>query len=125
MKAVVRSGVVAACAVLATMCLLGLILGRALNMEPITILRKMSADAELYIFPIVILCEFYFFINDILFHLSRKYQLHLGIDFPEIRFRYDLNSNAIIPLRAKLWGLYPSTIALTLLGFVLLLLNRS
>jgi hypothetical protein len=95
-------------------------------MDPNTILRKMSAEADLYIFPIVILCEFYFFINDLLFYFSKKYQLHLGVEFSEIRFSYDLdNNNTIIPLRGKLWGLYPSSIALTLLGFVLVLINRS
>jgi hypothetical protein len=112
-------------ALAATSSLLGLVLFVVLRMEPSFILQKMNAEADLYIFPIVIFGEFYFFINDLLSHLTKRYQLHVGLDFSEIRFTYDLdNNNTLIPLRAKLWGLYPSSIALTSLGFVLVLFNR-
>jgi hypothetical protein len=125
MKALLRLGLVALCAVAATMSLLGLILCGVLKMEVNSIVQKMNSETVLYIFPVFILFEFCFFANDMLVHLSKKHQLNIGLEFSEVRFTYDLdNNNTPIPLRAKLLQLYPSSIALTLLGFVLVLLTR-
>jgi hypothetical protein len=88
--------------------------------------QKMSSDNELYIFPVLILCEFYFLTNDLLAYLSKKHQLHFfGFDFSEITVRYDLDvKNTLIPLRSKLLGLYPLSIALVSFGFAVVLLTR-
>ena len=84
----------------------------------------MNSEVVLYIFPAFVLLEFCLLINDWLAHLSKKYRLPFGFDFPEMRFTYDLdNNNTRIPLRSKLLQLYPLSIALTVLGFVLLI-NR-
>jgi hypothetical protein len=94
-------------------------------MQPSTIFQKMNSETVLYIFPAVVVFEFYFLVNDWLAHLSKKCRLPFGFDFSEVRFTCDLdNCNARIPLRAKLLQLYPLSIALTLLGFVLVLINR-
>ena len=125
MKALLRLGLVALCAVAATMSLLGLILCGVFKMEVNSIVEKMNSETVLYIFPIFILFEFYLFANDMLVHLSKKHQLNFGLEFSEVRLTYDLdNHNTPIPLRAKLLQLYPLSIGLTLLGFVLVLLNR-
>jgi len=125
MKTLLSLGLVALCAVAATASLLGLILCGFFKMELNTILQKMNSEMELYIFPIFILFEFYFLANDMLAHLSKKHQLDFGLEFTEIRFTYDLdNSNTPIPLSAKILRLYPLSIILILLGFVLVLFNR-
>ncbi len=93
-------------------------------MQLSTIAQKINSAPGLYIFPTVILAEFYFLINDLLVHLSKRYQLDFGFDFSEVRFAIDNdNNNTPIPLRTKLLRLYPLTIALVLVGFVLVLMN--
>jgi hypothetical protein len=85
----------------------------------------MNSETAIYIFPAVVLFEFYFLTNDVLAYLTEKYQLNVGLKFSEVRFTYDLdNNNTHIPLKSKLLQLYPLTIALTLLGFVLVLFTR-
>jgi hypothetical protein len=113
------------CALAEAAFLFGLILYGAFKMEPGVVLSKLNSSNDLYIFPAVILAELYFFTNDFLAYITQKYQLLVGRAFSEIRFTYDLdNNNTLIPLRAKLWGLYPAAIGLTLGGFILVLLNR-
>jgi hypothetical protein len=125
MKTLLKSGLVALVAVAATLALLGLILCGFLKMEPNTIVQKMNSETAIYIFPAVVLFEFYFLTNDVLACLTEKYQLNVGLKFSEVRFTYDLdNNNTHIPLKSKLLQLYPLTIALTLLGFVLVLFTR-
>ena len=125
MKTLLKSGLVALWAVAATVLLLGLILCGVFRMELNTIVQKMNSEMVLYIFPVFVLFEFYFLTNDTLAHLSKKYRLSFGFDFSEVRFTYDLdNNNTPIPTRAKLLQLYPLSIALTLLGFVLVLVAR-
>jgi hypothetical protein len=125
MKTLLKSGLVALCAVAATVLLLGLILCGVFRMELNAIVQKMISEMVLYIFPVFVLFEFYFLTNDALAHLSKKYRLSFGFDFSEVRFTYDLDNNNIpIPVRAKLLQLYPLSIALTLLGFVLVLVAR-
>jgi len=124
MKTLLKSGLVALCAVAATVLLLGLILCGVLRMELNTIVQKMNLEMDLYILPAFILFEFYFLINDLLAHLSKKHRLHFGFDFSEVQFTYDDNYNTPIPLRVKLLQLYPFSIALVSLGFVLVLITR-
>jgi hypothetical protein len=81
MNALLRSGLVALCAVLATACLLGLILRGIFKMEPSTVMQTMNLDKQLYIFPVFILCEFYFLTNDLLAFLPKNHPLRLGFDF--------------------------------------------
>jgi hypothetical protein len=125
MKALLRLGLLALCAVAATMSLLGLILCGIFKMEVNSIVENLNSETVLYIFPSFILFEFYLFANDMLVHLSKKHQLNFGLEFSEVRLTFDLdNNNAPIPLRVKLLQLYPLSIGLTLFGFVLVLLNR-
>jgi hypothetical protein len=125
MKTLLRSGMVALFAVAATLSLLGLILCGFLKMEPNTIVQKMNSEMAIYIFPVAILFELYFLTNDALAYLTEKYQLDLGLEFSEVRFTYDLdNNNTPIPLKSKILQFYPLSIALTLLGFVLVLFTR-
>ena len=113
------------CALVEAAFLFGLILYGVFKMEPGVLLSKMNSSNDLYIFPAVILAELYFFTNDLLAYITQKYQLMVRWAFSEIRFTYDLdNNNTLIPLQAKLWGLYPASIGLTLGGFILVLLNR-
>ena len=109
----------------ATASLLGLVLLAGFGMQLNTIAQKMNSETALYIFPAVIMAEFYFLLNDFLAHLSKRYQLYFGFEFSEARFTFDSdNSNTPIPLRTKLLQLYPLSIALVLFGFVLVLMNR-
>jgi hypothetical protein len=125
MKTLLRSGMVALFAVAETLSLLGLILCGFLKMEPNTIVQKMNSEMAIYIFPAAILFELYFLTNDALAYLTEKYQLDLGLEFSEVRFTYDLdNNNTRIPLKSKILQLYPLSIALTLLGFVLVHFTR-
>jgi hypothetical protein len=125
MKNLLGLGLVAFFAVLATACLLALVLCGILNMDSGAIVQKMNADKLLYIFPLLIVCDVYCFANDFLAYMSRKHPMRFGFEFSEIRFRYDLDvKNSLIPLRSKLMGLYPLSIALILLGFAVVLLRR-
>ena len=59
------------------------------------------------------------------FYLMKKYRLDVGLELSEVRFTYDLdNNNTPIPLKSKILLLYPLTIVLTLLGFVLVLFTQ-
>ncbi len=109
----------------ATALLLGLVLLAIFGMQLGTVAQKMNSETGLYILPAVIWAAFYFFLNDFLAHLSNRYQLYFGFEFSEVRFTIDNdNNNTPIPLRTKLLQLYPLTIALVLVGFVLVLMNR-
>jgi hypothetical protein len=116
-------GLIALVAVLAAAGLLALVLCGIFNMEPSAIVQKMNSDKLLYIFPVLIVCDVHFFINDFLVYLSRKRPLRFGFDFSEIPVRYELN-NSLIPLRSKLNHLYPVSIVLLLLGFAAVLFSR-
>jgi hypothetical protein len=125
MKNLLKLGLIVCCAMVASLSLLGLVLSAGFKMKLSDVMQKMNSELTLYLFPTVILLEFCFFINALLAHLSKKHLLNLGFDFSEVRFTYDLdNSNTTIPLRIKLQQLYPLSIALTLLGFVLVLMSR-
>ena len=90
------------------------------------VLQKINSDKSLYLLPVLILVEFYFFANDILAYLSKKYGVLLKFDFSEIRFTYDPPDvrNTAIPLRSKLLGLYPLSLALLSLGFAVVIFRR-
>ncbi|MCK1511461.1 hypothetical protein IVB22_02500 [Bradyrhizobium sp. 190] len=125
MKSLLKLGVLLACAMAATVSLLMLVFCAILQMELGEIIRKMNSELVLYMFPAFILVEFCFLINDLLAHLSGKYRHNFGFEFSEVRFGYELdNNNAPIPPRIKLQQLYPLSIAMTLLGFVLVLISR-
>jgi hypothetical protein len=125
MKNLLKAGLVVFWAMAATVALLGLVLCGVLGIEVNAIMQKMNSATALYVFPAFVLFEFYFFINDLLAYFSKNYRPLFGFVFSEIRFTYDLdNNNTPIPSRAKLLQLYPLSISLTLLGFVLVLINR-
>lgn len=125
MKNLLKLGLIVSGAMVASVSLLALVLCAGLKMELSDVMQKMNSELMLYLFPTVILLEFCFFINDLLVHLSKKHLLNFGFDFSEVRFTYDLgNNNTAIPLRIKLQQLYPLSFALTLLGFVLVLMSR-
>jgi hypothetical protein len=125
MKNFLKFGLLVSSAALVTASILGLVLSLLLKMELGEVIAKMNAAPSLYIFPTIILAEFCFFINDLLALLSRQHERALGFEFSEIRFTQELdNKNTPIPIRAKLQQLYPLSIALTLVGFVLALIGR-
>ena len=125
MKNLLKFILVLFCAMAATLSFLGLVLCGVAKMELNTIAQKMNSEMALYVFPIFILFEFYSLINDSLAYLSKKYQLPLGFEFSEFRVSSELdNTNTPFRLRAKLLQLYPLSIALTSLGFVLVLITR-
>jgi hypothetical protein len=125
LNALSKIGLLLICALVEAAFLFGVVLYGVFKMEPGVLLGKMNSSNDLYIFPAVICAELCFFSNELLAYITQKYQLRLGWAFSEIRFTYDLdNNNTLIPLRAKLWGLYPAAIGLTLGAFILVLLNR-
>jgi hypothetical protein len=125
MKNLLKAGLVMFSAMAATVALLGLVLCGIFGMEINAIMQKMNSQTALYIFPAFILFEFYSFINDLLAYFSKSHRPLFGFVFSEIRFTYELdNNNTPIPSRAKLLQLYPLSICLTVLGFVLILIPR-
>ena len=121
MKIFCKYGLILLCGLIGAL-LLGAMLIVFLGMDIATILEKMNSQKALYLFPIIIFIEFCFFLNDSFVLLSRTKNVDFGIEFSEMRFTYDLdNFDTPIPLRAKLLQLYPLTICLTALGFVLAL----
>jgi hypothetical protein len=115
---------VSLCAIVSAVAILGLGWFAILKMEPSLVAQKMSLDKTLYIFPVLILAELYCLINDLLVYLSRKHGVLLDLDLSEIRFTYDLDMrNTAIPLRSKLLGLYPITLALLSLGSAIAILR--
>lgn len=125
MKLLLKLGLLVSAAALVTASLLGLVLVLLLKMELGSVIAKMNAAPLLYIFPVVILAEFCFFINDLLAHLSQKHGSVSDFEFSEIRFTQELdNKNTPIPIGTKLRQLYPLSLVLTLLGFVLALIGR-
>jgi hypothetical protein len=124
-KNLLKAGLVIFWAMTATLALLGLVLCGVLGMEVNAIMQKVNSQTALYIFPAFIFFEFYFFINDLLAYFYKNNRPLFGFVFSEVRFTYDLdNNNTPIPSRAKLLQLYPLSISLTLLGFVLVLITR-
>jgi hypothetical protein len=124
MKTLLRCGLVSLCAIVSAVAILGLGWFAILKMEPSLVAQKMSLDKTLYIFPVLILAELYCLINDLLVYLSRKHGVLLDLDLSEIRFTYDLDMrNTAIPLRSKLLGLYPITLALLSLGSAIAILR--
>jgi hypothetical protein len=124
MKTLLRCGLVSLCAIVSAGATLGLVWFAILKMEPSLIAQKMNLDWTLYIFPVLILAELYFFMNDFLAYLSKKHGVLLGFDLSEICFTYDLDvRNSAIPLRSKLLALYPITIALLSLGSAVAILR--
>jgi hypothetical protein len=116
-KNLLKVGLVVFLAVAATVALLALVLCAVLGMEVNAIIQKLNSERALYIFPVFVSFEFYFFINDLLARFSKNYRPPFGLVFSEVRFTYDLdNYNTPIPSRGKLLQLYPLSISLTLLG---------
>lgn len=125
MRFFLKLGLLLSAAALVTASLLGLVLFLLLKMELSAVIAKMNAAPSLYIFPAVILAEVCFFINDLLAHFSQKHEKASVFEFSEIRFTEEIdNNNTPIPIRTKLRQLYPLSIVMTLLGFVLALIYR-
>ena len=117
MKTLRRLGLVSLCAVVPAAATLGLVWFAIVKLDPGLLAQKMNLDRTLYIFPAIVLAEFYCFMNDLLVHLSRKHGALRDLGLSEIRFTYDLDvRHSVIPLRSKLLGLYPITIALLSFG---------
>jgi hypothetical protein len=117
-RTLLRVGLVSLCAVVSAAATLCLVLFAVLKMEPSLVTQKMSLDRTLYIFPVLILAEFYCFMNDFLVYLSKQHVVLLDFDLSEIRFTYDLDArNTAIPLRNNLLAMYPITLALLSLGY--------
>jgi hypothetical protein len=117
MKTLLRCGLVSLCAIVTAMATLGFVWFAILRIEPSLVAQKMTLDRTLFIFPALILAEFYWFMNDLLAYLSKKHGVLLDLGLSEIRFTYDLDvRNTAVPLRSKLLGMYPITIALLLFG---------
>ncbi len=126
MKTLLRCGLVSLCAIVTAMATLGFVWFAILRMEPSLVAQKMTLDRTLFIFPVLILVELYCFMNDLFAYLSRKHGVLLDLDFSEIRFTYDLDMrNTAVPLRSKLLGMYPITIALLLFGSAVAVLRAS
>jgi hypothetical protein len=66
MKTLRRWGLVSFCAMASAVAALGLVWFSILKMEPSLVAQKLSLDRTLYIFPVLILAEFYWFMNDLL-----------------------------------------------------------
>jgi hypothetical protein len=83
---------------------LGLVWFAILKMEPSLVAEKLSLDRTLYIFPVLILAEFYWFMNDLIAYLSKKHGVLLDLGFSEIRFTYDLDvQNTAISFGVSIW----------------------
>ena len=126
MNGLLRYGLVSLCAATSAAATLGIVLFVAFKMDLGLVLQKINSDKSLYLLPVLILVEFYFFANDILAYLSKKHGVLLKFDFSEIRFTYDPPDvrNTAIPLRSKLLGLYPLSLALLSLGFAVVIFRR-
>jgi hypothetical protein len=124
MRTLLKIALVAICAATSTALLLIAVLGGIFGMQSNAALQLSSASG-LYILPTIILIEFYLLTNDVLVYVSEKFGLDFGLHFSEVPLKFDLdNSETLIPLRTKLMQLYPLSILLTLLGFVLALMTR-
>ena len=121
MKKRVKFGALSGGAAAATAALFGLTCGM-LGLDFSSALQKFAANDALYLFVAIILAEFYCLANDGLFYLSRDNPRRFGIEFSEMSFssEYD-NNNTPLPLRAKLFGLYPLMIAIMWLAMAVIL----
>ena len=117
----VRFGALLCCAAAATAALFGLTCG-LLGMSLPTALQKLAANDAPYLFAAIIFADFYCLANDGLAWLSRDNPRRFGIEFPEMRFNVENdNNNTPIPLRSKLFGLYPLMIAIMWLAMAVTL----
>ena len=121
MRKLIKFGALLGSAAAATAALFGLTCG-LLGLDFSSALQKFATYDGLYLIAAIILAEFYCLANDGLFYLSRDNPRRFGIEFSEMSFssEYDDN-NTPLPLRAKLFGLYPLMIAIMWLAMVVIL----
>ncbi|QHP69818.1 hypothetical protein EI171_22480 [Bradyrhizobium sp. LCT2] len=125
MKTLLKIALVAVCAAIFTVVLLIVVLAGVFGMQWSRTLQILSSATGLYLLPTIIFFEFYFLTNDLLAYLCKKFELDFGLHFSEFHFKFDLdNFDTLIPLRTKLIQLYPLTILLTLLAFVVALITH-
>ncbi|MDA9491958.1 hypothetical protein [Bradyrhizobium sp. CCBAU 11361] len=125
MRTLLKIALVAVSAAVLTTVLLIIVLAGILGMQWSRTFQILSSATGLYLLPAIIFIEFYFLTNDLLAYACRKFELDFGLHFSEIPFKFDLdNLETPIPLRTKLVQLYPLTILLTLLGFVVALITH-
>lgn len=125
MRTLLKIALVAVCAAIFTAMLLLVVLAGIFGMQWSRTLQILSTAMGLYLLPAVIFFEFYFLTNDLLAYLCKRFELDFGLHFSEVPFKFDLdNFDTLIPLRTKLVQLYPLTILLTLLAFVVALITR-
>lgn len=125
MRTLLKIFLVAVCAAILTAVLLMAVLAGILGMQWSRTLQILSSATGLYVLPMIILIEFYFFTNDLFAYVCEKFARNFGLHFSEIPFKFDLdNFETPIPLKTKLVQLYPLTILLILLGFVAALMTR-
>ena len=112
MRTFVKFGALLSGAAAATAALIALTCG-LLGIDLAAVPQKFAANDATYLCAAIILAEFYFLANDALAYLSRENPRRFGIEFSELPFNYDNdNRNTPIPLRSKLFGLYPLMIAI-------------
>jgi hypothetical protein len=125
MRTLLKVVLVAACAAILTTLLLIIVLDGILGMQWSRTLHILSSATGLYVLPAIIFVEFYLLTNDLLAYTCGRMKLDFGLHFSEIRFSFELdNLETPIPLKTKLIQLYPLTIFLTLLGFIVALVTR-
>ena len=115
MSKFVKFGALLGGAAAATTALLALTCG-LLGIDLAAVPQKFAANDALYLFGAIILVEFYFLANDALAYLSRENPRRFGLEFSELPFNDDNDNNTPIPLRSKLFGLYPLMIAIVWLA---------
>ena len=117
MKALVRIGLVLLCAVLLAASLYGLASSAGPRPGAAAIWLKVTSSPEAAVFPSLLLIECYLFANDFLVWLASRFRPGFGLGLSEFRFNEEMsNDNRPIPLRAKLWLVYPWLMAVLLLG---------
>lgn len=125
MRTLLKVVLVAASAAILTTLLLIIVLDGILGMQWSRTFQILSSATGLYLLPAIIFIEFYLLTNDLLAYTCRRYELDFGLHFSEIPFKFELdNFETPIPLKTKLVQLYPLTILLTLLGFIVALITR-
>lgn len=125
MRTLLKVVLVAASAAILTTLLLIIVSDGIVRMQWSRTFQILSSATGLYLLPAIIFIEFYLLTNDLLAYACRRYELDFGLHFSEIPFKFDLdNFETPIPLKTKLIQLYPLTILLTLLGFIVALITR-